>query len=393
MPGTKDRSAPRRAREPGTPPRSVTALAAVALATVTGAALLLLPPGPDVLPAAPTRPSSAGEGVTEAVTEAVTTAPAPPGERPAAVRTARPPGFVTFVDAVRDPLPGTPGGPRRDHDHWFSVGHLTAGPDGCTPEWEGGRAGGVPVAARLGRLRTAGGAGLVFGGPAGRELAAACGDQERLLRAYRRVIGAFGTGYIDFEVRGPAGGRAVLRRAGAITALQREAAAQGRSLTVSFTLPVAGTGLSGDAQEMLRATRESGADITAVNLLVPIRSGAAGRARLRPVAAALHAARPQIARSLGETSTGRTHRIALTPVLAAAGDLTLDDARRLVAFAARNGVAWLSVRGARPAAGVVRLLTGVSRPTERRSAAHSPFQRRGGHRVRADPTIPADGPE
>ncbi|MEV8634987.1 hypothetical protein AB0395_25360 [Streptosporangium sp. NPDC051023] len=349
-----ERPAARRVREPGTPPGSLVALASLALVAGTGAALWLLPSGIPGPPARAWHPAPAAP---------------PPGARPAAAgapgRISRPSGFVTFVDAAGDPPFALPEAVSRDHVRWFTLGHLTAGADGCTPGWSGhgerdGERDGAPVASGLGRLRAAGGdAGLAFGGPSGRELATTCTDQKRLVEAYRRVVGAFGAGYIDFEIRERGDEAAVLRRADAIATLQREGAAASRPLTVSFTLPANGSGLSNGDQEMLRTTRDRGAEISAVNLLVPIRGGHAGRSRLRPIASAVQAAHPQITRSLG--GSGTWHRIALSPVLAGSGDLTSADARRLVAFSARKGMAWLSTRGASPSSGVSRLLTNLAR--------------------------------
>ncbi|MFF5206943.1 hypothetical protein [Streptosporangium sp. NPDC000396] len=348
-----DRPAARRSREPGNPPRFLVALASVALVTGTGFAVWLLPTGTGgwAKPGPAARPGTA--------TPPLTTRPA--ADQASPLEPARPSGFVTFVDTIQDPLFNLAKAARQNNAHWFTLGHLTAGRNDCTPKW-GGRQeqGDNPVANRLGRLRAAGGdAGLVFGGPTGRELAAACTDPDRLTAAYRQAVGAFGATYIDFEVRGPADREIILRRANAITALQREATAQGRPLAVSFTLPVTETGLSPLDQAMLRSTREAGVEITAVNLLTPIDHDSTGETDLRPIASAVRSAHPQIARSLGEFPAW--HRIALTPVLANPWDLTETDARKLTAFTTRNRLAWLSTRGATPAAEITRLLTTPSR--------------------------------
>ncbi|MEU1878508.1 hypothetical protein ABZ470_14450 [Streptosporangium sp. NPDC020072] len=355
--GPKPGATTRRVREPGTPPRSLVALASLALAAGTGAALWVLPGGA-VRPARAQRPVAPPP---VPVPAPLASAPVPsPAGRPGPV--ARPSGFVTFVDAARNPsftAPFTPPGPSAPgRVHWFTLGHLTAGEDGCTPEWNG-RDPGLSPAGRLARLRASGGeAGLVFGGPGGRELAATCADLGRLTDAYRRAVNASGAGYVDFELGGGDNEATVLRRAAAIASLQREAAAAGGTLTVSFTLPADGDGLSLADQRMLRVTREHGAEISAVNLLVPIRSGPGRRSRLRPIAEAVRAAHPQVVRSLGRTGTG--HRIALSPFLSGAKDLTSADARKLVAFSAREGMAWLSTRGAAPSWRVSRLLAGLA---------------------------------
>ncbi|GAA3440703.1 hypothetical protein [Planomonospora venezuelensis] len=358
MPTATARPAARHAREPGTPPRSLVALAAILLAATTGAAVWLLPAEADEWagPARAARPERLGA------------ATAPPAGRPAAERVADsgaaapaaggPSGFVTFVDAARTPLFGLPSAADpQDGARWFALGHLTAGRDGCTLRW-GGRQGqgGDPVPGRLDRLRAAGGvAGLVFGGPTGRELSGACAVPATLTAAYRKAVGDFGAAYLDFEVQDSADDETVLRRAEAITALQEEAREGGRSLAVGFTLPATETGLAPRDQMMLRATREAGVRISVVNLLVPIRPASAGQSRLRPVASAVRAARPQVAEALAEPVT--EGRIALTSVLAGPESLSPADARKMVAFAARNHLAWLSTRGAAPDPEVVRLLS------------------------------------
>lgn len=355
MSGAPDRSAARRAREPGTPPRPLVVLAAAALVTGTGLAIWSLPATSDNRTGAGRAPhaGSASPHLTR------TAAGRPPDAASPPAAAVRPSGFVAFVDPVRDPLSTLPGTARRERPRWFTLGHLTAGQDGCTPVWGGPRRrGGDPVAAVLGRLRASGGdAGLAFGGRGGSEPAATCADLGRLTAAYRQVVGAFGVTYIDFEVEDPGGDETVLRRAGAITALQREAAAKGHPLTVSFTLPVTGTGLSPSDQAMLRSTREAGVDIAAVNLLAPIRHTPTGRTDLHQVASAVRAAHSQLSRTMGETTAW--HRVALTAVLSGPRDLTVADARKLTAFTTRNGLAWLSTRGAAPASDVARLLAAL----------------------------------
>ncbi|GIH99637.1 hypothetical protein Pta02_16460 [Planobispora takensis] len=351
MPVATDRSAARHARGPGTLPRSVTAFASVTLAAATGAAVWLLPTetGQWAAPARAARPEvSVSSPVPPPVAEHVQAVDLPDGGGPS--------GFVTFVDVVRHPSFDLPRAARRGDVRWFALGHLTAGPDGCTPRW-GGRQeqGDNPAAAGLGRLRAAGGdAGLVFGGPFGRELAAVCVAPGALAAAYRQAVGAFDAVHIDFEVQDSADHETVRRRAEALATLQREAQARGRPLAVSFSLPATETGLSPRDQMMLRTTREAGVRIAAVNLLVPIRPVPAGGSRLRPAASAVRAAQPQIAAGLGEPTA--SERVALTFVLADPGDLSTADARKVADFAARNGLAWLSARGASPDPEAVRLL-------------------------------------
>ncbi|NUP82121.1 MAG: hypothetical protein HOV96_31740, partial [Nonomuraea sp.] len=69
------------------------------------------------------------------------------------------------------------------------------------------------------------------------------------------------------------------------------------------------------------------------------------------------AAAGQITRAHALPDPGQAWRvIALTPVLAHGGDLDEPDARKLSDYAARRGLAWLSLRGTPPKPGVSRIL-------------------------------------
>ncbi|WP_067183537.1 hypothetical protein [Microtetraspora niveoalba] len=364
-------------REPGTPPRPLVALAAAALVAGTGYAMWLLPARaiPDAPDPAPSTPAGAAQGgatgLGPVAASAAATAPAPAvtagsavawrssdqvAPIPVGARDGGPSGYVVFVDAVRDPGFDLAGAARSTGAGWYTLGHLAAGPDGCTPRWGGVvEQGGNPAANGLGPLRALGGdAGIAFGGPSGRELAQTCRDPGLLLAAYRRVIGAFDPAVIDFEVRDSADEAATARRAAAVGQLQREAAAAGRPLAVTFTLPASESGLSTADAAMLRSARAAGVEILAVNLLVPFRPGGSGD--LHRLAVAARAARAQFAYALGVTGREAWRRMGLAPVLTSPRDLGGGRARRLADFRARNGLAWVSIRGARPDDDVVRVL-------------------------------------
>ncbi|MFG1709902.1 hypothetical protein ACFLIM_42735 [Nonomuraea sp. M3C6] len=328
---------PRHKREPGLLPRPLAILGALALTGATGVAVRLLPAGA----APPPKPPPVARH-------------SPTASSPVASPAAAFSGFVGFVDIAREPGFDLPKESRRTGVRRYALGHLVAGGDGCAPKWAGtldpGR---NPVANGIGRLRALGGdAAPVFGGPGGRELAVTCVRPGGLATAYRRVVGAFDAGSIDFEVRDSKDRAAVLRRARAIQAMQHE-----RRLRVSFTLPLKSYGLGAGDVAMLRATRRAGAEVGTVNLLAAIEPRAASDGRLHRVAAAVRAARDQIARAQGLADPDEAwRRVALTPVLAREGDLSELDARKLAAYAARHGLAWLSLRGVAPPPRVSRIL-------------------------------------
>jgi chitinase len=333
-------------RQPGTLPRPLAALAALALVAGTATAVSLLP-----AKAGPDTPS--------------VRRPAPPGApAPRATVPARPGGFVGFVDTARRAdaalTSGLASEARRTGIRRYAVAHLVTGPTPCSPAWAGNPGtitlkgehatrGASAVIGAIGRLRAAGGdAGPVFGGPVGRELAATCTAPGALAVAYRKVVRALDAAYVDFEVRDGADRATVLRRARAIRALQRE-----RPLGVTFTLPLRPYGLSAGDVAMLRLTRAAGARVDTVNVLAAVEPQGAPPGRLRRLAMALHNARTQVDRA---TDGAGWRPVALTPVLANRADLSEADARALASFAARHGLAWLSLRGAAPYATVSRLL-------------------------------------
>ncbi|MEU1719694.1 hypothetical protein [Nonomuraea sp. NPDC005692] len=325
----------RKARESGTLPRPLAVLAALVLAGATGLAIRMLPAGAE--PAPPSRAAPARF--------------APP-ERPVAVQ--RPPGsFVGFVDTARDPGFDLAAESRGTGVARYALGHLVADGDGCLVRWAGPpRPEGDPVAAGLGRLRAAGGDAFpVFGGPGGDDPAVTCTRSGGLATAYRKAVGAFGAAAAGFEIR-DAGTAAALRRARALRALQGE-----RPLRVFFTLRLTPDGLDAADLAVLRATRREGVRVDAVELLAEMEPRTGSQGRLRRLGSAVRAAAGQLARANGLPGEDQVwERLALTPVLARAGDLDGAEARKLSEYAVRHGLAWLSLRGASPKPEISRIL-------------------------------------
>ncbi|WP_336205816.1 hypothetical protein [Nonomuraea sp. LPB2021202275-12-8] len=336
-------TASRRKRHPGTLPRPFAVLFALALAAATAVAVSLLPARATLQLAGPSpAPSRA--------------APATPAKAPPA----QPSTYVAFVDTAAEPGFDLPADAHRTGVRWYALGHLVAGPDGCTSRWAGRLDfGHDPVANRIGRLRARGAdAGLVFGGPDGGDPAATCTRPGALAAAYRRAVGAFDAVYVDFDLRTESDDHEAmtLRRARAVRAMQQQ-----RRLRVGFTLPLRPYGLSKRDIDTLRITREAGADIGTVNLLAAIEPHSAPEGRMSRVAVALHAARTQLARAHGLADPDLAwRRLALTCVLEDPDDLSETDARKLADFADRYGMAWLSARGAAPEPGVARILRRTS---------------------------------
>ncbi|GAB1821873.1 glycoside hydrolase family 18 protein [Herbidospora sp. RD11066] len=312
-------------RPGGTPSRALVTAAATALVGATAAALWLLPAEPLPEWAAPVVPP---------VAAAPAVAVAPKAERTIP--------YVTFIDAIR-----SEGGVSRAPS--YLVGHVNA--TGCVPTWSG-----LPASAKKPLVSTLHKTGrpvsLSFGGPQGPELAATCDGPARLLRAYRSVLKTYRPESIDFEVTDSADTLTTTRRAVAIQRLQEEARRAGSELLVSMTLPATSVGLSIADRAMLKATWAAGAEIGRVNLLVPFAPGERGN--LRALADVAHATNRQLTRLLNRPAWPH---LGLTPVLASADDLTVADARTLVAFQTKNSLGELSIRGATPEEEVARILT------------------------------------
>ncbi len=110
---------------------------------------------------------------------------------------------------------------------------------------------------------------MSFGGAAGQELALAITDVSALQRAYQSVIDDYGLTHIDFDIEGAAVAdhASIDRRNQAIAALQQAAAAAGKPLDVSFTLPVLPTGLTADGLYVLQSALRYGVNIGNVNVM------------------------------------------------------------------------------------------------------------------------------
>lgn len=226
---------------------------------------------------------------------------------------------------------------------------------GCTPKW-----GGVSdlsadaVAARIGALRAVGGDVRVsFGGANGTELALACSSAPDLAAAYQKTVDAYGLTRLDFDVEGGAiaDTAANTRRAQAIAQLQRNAAAKGKPLDVSFTLPALPSGLTQDGVNLVADAKNNGVAIGAVNIMaMDFGDGVApnpqGRMGTYAIAAAT-ATQAQVKSVLGLDDAAAWRKVAVTPMIGVndvAGEVfTVADAKQLADFAATKHLAWLAM--------------------------------------------------
>ncbi|GAA2241821.1 cellulose binding domain-containing protein [Kitasatospora cystarginea] len=236
----------------------------------------------------------------------------------------------------------------------FNLAFLVSG-GGCTPKW-----GGVSdlsadaVAAQIGALRGIGGdVRASFGGANGSELATVCSSPAELAAAYQRAVDAYGLTKLDFDIEGGAlaDTAANTRRAQAVAQLQRTAAAKGRTLDVSFTLPALPTGLTQDGINLVADAKRNGVAIAAVNIMAMdfgdgVAPNPAGKMGTYAIAAAT-ATQAQVKSVLGLDDGAAWAKVALTPMIGvndvATEVFTVADAKQLAAFAAGKHLAWLSM--------------------------------------------------
>lgn len=234
--------------------------------------------------------------------------------------------------------------------------------NGCTPSWGGSYsldAAGTDLELdrRITQLHAAGGDVLVsLGGQANDELAVTCQDTGDLTKAYRAVVDRYDLAAVDLDIEGAAiaDSSAAARRAEALATLQHERAGKGRPLAVWLTLPVEPTGLTPEAEDLVRITLARGVQLAGVNVMT-MNYGAA-----KPTSQSMTAATEQALRSTAAqvrtlwaergkplSDAAAWAHVGATPMIGQ-NDVgrevfTLADAQELAAFAKANGLGRVSL--------------------------------------------------
>ncbi|MEY9947779.1 cellulose binding domain-containing protein [Kitasatospora sp. GAS1066B] len=305
--------------------------------------------------ARPTAPaSSAAPTPTPTPKPTPTSIPSTPTPAPTGVPAGAGAGFAPYVDTSLYPPYDLVANAKASGVKNFNLAFIVSG-GGCVPKW-----GGVsdlaadPVAAQIGALRAIGGDVRVsFGGANGSELATACSSASDLAAAYQQAVDAYGLTRIDFDVEGGAlaDSAANTRRDQAIAQLQQTAAAKGKSLDVSFTLPALPTGLTQDGINLVTGAQSSGVKIGAVNIMAmdfgdgvaPNPNGQMGKYAID----AATATQAQVKSVLGLTDAQAWAKVAVTPMIGvndvSSEVFTVADAQQLAAFASSKHLAWLAM--------------------------------------------------
>jgi hypothetical protein len=263
-------------------------------------------------------------------------------------------GFSPYVDTSLYPAFDTAAASAAGGAKNYNLAFVLAG-GGCTPEWGGVSAldsTGVP--GQIAALRKAGGDVRVsFGGANGTELAESCTSVSSLAAAYQKVIDTYGLTKIDFDVEGGATTDTVgiTRRDQAIAQLQATAKAAGKTLEVSFTLPVLPSGLVQSGTDLLQNAKSNGVAVSAVNIMaMDYGDGAApspsGRMGTYAIDAAT-ATQAQVKSIFGLSDADAWKHVAVTPMIGVNDTstevFTVADAQQLATFASTKHLAWLSM--------------------------------------------------
>ncbi|MFH8933995.1 glycosyl hydrolase family 18 protein [Streptomyces griseosporeus] len=153
----------------------------------------------------------------------------------------------------------------------------TAAKGSCTPYWNGDT--GMPIAAStfgadIKTIQAAGGDVIPsFGGytadTTGTEIADSCTDVQQIAAAYEKVITTYDISRLDMDIEVDSLDytAAIDRRNKAIKLVQDWAAANGRKVEISYTLPTTTHGLADNGEALLRNAVANGTRVDVVNLM------------------------------------------------------------------------------------------------------------------------------
>jgi hypothetical protein len=163
-------------------------------------------------------------------------------------------------------------------DTYFTLAFLeTLNKTSCTLAWNGSRNQTVAdgrYLSDIASLRAAGGDVVPsLGGwsadQGGTEIADSCRDVSSIAVAYEDVIKTYDVSRLDMDVEGRSLGRSagIDRRNKAIAMVEDWAAAHGRPLQISYTLPTSPAGLDTDGLAVLQNAVQNGARVDVVNVM------------------------------------------------------------------------------------------------------------------------------
>jgi len=245
---------------------------------------------------------------------------------------------------------------------YFTMAFLeTTSKTSCTLVWNGDKARGltanpVPYLSDITSLRAMGGNVIPsFGGwsadQGGTEIGDSCANVNSIADAYKQVVTTYDVTRLDMDIEGrsltkPAN---IDRRNKAIKILQDWAVAQGRTLTISYTLPTARSGLTSDSLAVLQNAVANGVRIDVVTPMVFDYYDRAGTDMGDSAISAVTGLNAQLVTLLGVTSAqayakeGAIIMNGLDDYPRRTESTSVQDAQQLLAFAQAHGMTVLSM--------------------------------------------------
>ena len=201
-------------------------------------------------------------------------------------------------------------------------------------------------------LRSMGGDAIIsFGGwtadSGDTDLGAACGSSSAAATQIENVVTYFNATRIDFDIESNAlsNHNDVDITNGALADVRSWASANGRSLSISYTIPVLTSGLTSDGQYVLTNGQSHGFKPDVVNIMA-MDYGTSGTEMGTAAEQALDSTAGQVASIYGISSSSAYAMMGLTPMIGqndSSGEIfTLSDASNVESYAASKGIALLS---------------------------------------------------
>ncbi|MFN8487796.1 MAG: chitinase [Caldilineaceae bacterium] len=323
-----------------------------------GSLVVLGGPTPTNTPVATSTPVKTATPVPTVTRPPATATPIPPTATP--TPTPIPTGtsgwpnrvFAPYVDVTLGStftlaqLANTPG------QKYYTLAFIVSG-NGCAATW-----GGIyPLSQNfmltdITNLRKAGGNVIIsFGGAAGSELGLTCTTVATLQAQYQAVIDKYSVNHIDLDIEGNAitNAASVTRRNQALAALQTAATNAGKTLKISYTLPVMPSGLDNDGLNVLRSAIAYGVNVETVNIMtMDYGSGTPGNQMGANAIQAATNVFGQLQKLYPTKTTAQLwHMIGVTPMIGV-NDVTteiftLSDAQTLLNFAQQQNLSLLAM--------------------------------------------------
>jgi hypothetical protein len=230
----------------------------------------------------------------------------------------------------------------------------------CTPVWNGDAAQTMAAGkyvTDLANLRAIGGDVIPsFGGfsadNGGTELADSCTDVATLASAYESVVTTYNVTRLDMDVEAKSLDNAagIDRRNKAIKMVEDWAASQGRTVQISYTLPVEPAGLESNGLAVLQNAIANQARVDVVNIMtfdyydkVTTQMGAAAISAAQGLHAQLASLYPSLTSAQLWAMEGNTILPGIDDYPKKTEVTSLADAQQLLTFAQANGIGTLSI--------------------------------------------------